>query len=133
MGNDSRRPSGSDHILLLCVDGGRELVHLHQNVRAFLSGIDNLAAAETILVAVLLVGDAFQVDDHQPFSSDSRPAGYRAGLPDRLASVRGLEPSAGGTRTWVEIAVAPSASRPAERKSTPGRGRLETSPPHQVW
>jgi hypothetical protein len=132
MGNDTGHLSGSDRILLLCIDGGRELVHLHQNVRAFLSRVDNLVAAETILVAVLLVSGAFQygvppvtlrlrfvadrrclrveVDDHQPFSSDSRPDGYGVELPDRLASEWGLEPSDDGTRTWVEIAVVPNAS-----------------------
>jgi hypothetical protein len=100
-------------------------------VRVFLSEIDNLEVAETILVTVLLVADAFrfgappvilglqfladrcclriEVDDQQPFSPSSRPSGYRGELLDGHTSKRGLEPCAyGGTRSWVELPVIPS-------------------------
>jgi hypothetical protein len=121
MVSDARHQPASDYALVQRIDGGPDLVHLHQGVRIFLSEIDSLVAAEVILVAVLLVSDAFrygvppvilrlqfvadrsclriEVDDRRPFASCSRPRGYRARLLDRL------ELSGKGTRTWVEIAV----------------------------
>jgi len=134
MVNEQKHGPDGEQMHVQCIDGGQDLVCLRRNVRGFLSEIDKLVVSEAILVAVILVADAFrygappvflalqfaagrrhlriEVADHRPFSSGSRPHGYRAGLLDRLASRRGLEPSGnGGTKTWVEMAVTPRASR----------------------
>src|SRR2546423_13585405 len=132
-----------ERVLVQRVDGGPDLVHLGGGgVRLFLSHIDELVAADTILAAALLAGEAFrygrppvilrlrfvgdgsfvrvEVDDQQPFWADTRPHGCRGGLLGRLDGKGGLRPAGDGTRTWVEIAVVPKAYR------APGKRAQET-------
>ena len=120
-----------ERVLVQRVDRGPDLVHLRGDVRLFLSHIDELMAADTILAAALLVGEAFrygrppvvlwlrfvgdgscvriEVDAQRPFSTDTRPHVYRGGALGRLSCKGGLRLAGDGTRTWVEIAVAPKA------------------------
>jgi hypothetical protein len=115
-----------DFDLIQSVSGTPDVVHLSEEVRLFLTGFDELMAAVTKLVAVLLASDAFrygqppvrlrmkliadgaylrlEVEDHGSVQSNPRPYGYRANLLDWVASRRGVKQATNGTTTvWVEI------------------------------
>lgn len=141
----------SDLVVALPATGSPDLVCLPRAVRDFLAGLDGHRVAEAMLVATVLVGDAFrygrppvslrlertvgtclriEVEDHRPLSPNARPFGYRARLLDGLGCRQGLGLSdAGGTRAWAEMSLLPGrlVMRPGhETPRRPARQPAET-------
>jgi hypothetical protein len=90
-----RRPS--DPVLVQRIHQGADLVHLPRQTRRFLAEIDQLTAPDAILVATLLIGDAFR-HGAPPVTLSL------AGLADRHC-LRIEVTDQNGTTTWAEITV----------------------------
>src|SRR5438094_579260 len=57
---DVQQRPNSDLVLVQPIEGSPNLVRLPPAVRSFLFGVERAMSAETILVAVVLVGEAFR-------------------------------------------------------------------------
>jgi hypothetical protein len=120
----------TDRVLERRIEGAPDLVHLHQDVRDFLSDVHDHAITDAALVVVMLTGDAVrhgtppvtlrlrcgpdrgclrvEVDDHRPLGAGHGAANYRISLLDRMTTARGVASANGTTTTWAEIPLRPS-------------------------
>jgi hypothetical protein len=113
----------------LVLDGRPDLERIRDDVRAYLADVEDDAAADAVLVVVMLAGDAWrhgtppvtvrirrstdstrlrvEVDDHRPAQRGEQPADYRVNLLDRMTTKRGVEHAGGTTTNWAEIPLTP--------------------------
>jgi hypothetical protein len=114
-----------DRVLERQIEGAPDLVHLHQDVRGFLSDAHDRTITDAALVVVMLASDAVrhgappitlrlrrspgrgylrvEVDDHRPVGADPVSEACRIRLLDRMTNARGVASGDGTTTTWAEI------------------------------